>query len=90
MELSKSNIVRSTAGSTKGKLFHVLEVDDGYALIADGKRHKLSKPKRKKLRHLEFEAESNSEAARRIRSGGDIQDSALRRSLAEYRNQGGF
>ena len=90
MELSKSDIVKSTAGSTKGRLFHVLDVENGYALIADGKRHKLTKPKRKKLKHLEFVAESNSEAARGIREGGEVQDSALRRSLAAYRNQGGF
>ena len=89
MELSKSNIVKSTAGSTGGMYFYVLDVEGGYALIADGKRHKLSKPKRRNVKHLELAAESNSEVARRIRAGDEVLDSELRRSLATYKN-GGF
>jgi ribosomal protein L14E/L6E/L27E len=42
----------SKAGRDKGRFFAVLEVCEGYALIADGELRPLSKPKRKNLRHL--------------------------------------
>lgn len=47
-------MVRSTAGHDKGGVFAVIGFTDGeIALIADGKRRKLEKPKKKKLKHLE-------------------------------------
>jgi ribosomal protein L14E/L6E/L27E len=44
-------IVISAAGRDKGRYAVVVNYD-GYAYIADGKEHKLSKPKRKNIKHL--------------------------------------
>jgi ribosomal protein L14E/L6E/L27E len=44
-------IVISKAGRDKGR-FAVVVGYDGYVLIADGKEHKLSKPKRKNIKHI--------------------------------------
>ncbi len=52
MSVSQGSIVRARAGRDKDNFFVVLEVSDGYALIADGKRRKVENPKRKKLIHL--------------------------------------
>lgn len=54
MEIKVGTVVRSTAGHDKGGVFAVIGFTDGeIALIADGKRRKLEKPKKKKLKHLE-------------------------------------
>ena len=53
MELAKSDIVLSLSGRDKGKYFFVVETAGDYALIADGKRRKLERPKRKKQKHLQ-------------------------------------
>lgn len=43
----------SLAGHDKGGVFAVISrSDDGFAMIADGRRRKIEKPKKKKLRHL--------------------------------------
>lgn len=51
-EYVRGLVVRARAGHDKGDFLAVLEVRDGWALIADGKRRPLIKPKRKKLIHL--------------------------------------
>lgn len=53
MELTIGLVVRALAGRDQGGYFVVLSIKDGYAEIADGKRRKLEKPKRKNIRHLQ-------------------------------------
>ena len=84
MEISKSNIVVSKAGRDKDKLFFVTETDGDYALIADGRGRRLGQPKRKKLKHLQFVAQSDSRVAEKIRTGDKVLDSEIRRALAAF------
>ena len=84
MEIRKSNIVCSLAGRDKGSLFFVIECDGNYALLADGKGRKLEKPKRKKLKHLRFVADSDYRVAEKIRNNVVFTDSELRRTLASF------
>lgn len=46
-------VVRATAGGEKEKLFVVLRVEEGFAFISDGKRHKRDNPKKKSFKHIE-------------------------------------
>lgn len=52
MEFKRGLVVRSLKGHDKGGFFVVLECDLKLALICDGKRRTLEKPKKKKLMHL--------------------------------------
>ena len=51
MDIARSDIVKSAAGRDKGKLFFVLEAEEDFLLLADGKTRKLESPKRKKRKH---------------------------------------
>ena len=84
MEITKSDIVVSLAGRDKGKYFFVIEIDGGYALIADGKGRRLGQPKRKKLKHLRFVSQSDSRVAEKIRTGDKVLDSEIRRAIAAF------
>lgn len=53
MSIVKGSIVKAKAGRDKDGFFVVLEVNQGFALIADGKRRTIEHPKNKKLKHLE-------------------------------------
>lgn len=46
--------VKSLAGHDKGTVFCVVGMDGKLLLLADGRRRKVQKPKRKQLKHLEF------------------------------------
>lgn len=87
MGITKSSIVISTAGRDKDKLFFVVETDNGYALIADGKARRLGQPKRKKLKHLRYVSQSDSRVAEKIRTGDKVLDSEIRRTLAQFRQE---
>lgn len=87
MAIQTSHIVRSTDGRDSGALFFVVAAGDGFVHLADGKRRKLENPKRKKLRHICFEADGDSRVAEKLKNGEAVTNSELRRALAQYRVQ---
>ena len=95
MDISKSDIVISLAGRDKDKLFYVMDVEDNYVLLADGKGRKLENPKRKKLKHVRRVSRTETRVAAKIQNGDKVLNSELRRDLATFgqqfnsQNQGG-
>ena len=51
-EMEPGRIVRSVAGHDKFRFYVVTRVDENRVWIADGKMHKLEKPKAKNPKHL--------------------------------------
>lgn len=41
MEIDKSSLVVSKAGRDQGQLFYVIDADEQYVYLADGKRRRL-------------------------------------------------
>ena len=88
MDIVKSNIVKSTAGRDEGDLFFVLDIQEEFLLLADGKRRRVENPKRKKCKNVAFVGESHSVVAEKIRSSEKITNSELRKALAAYTGGG--
>lgn len=84
MDIDRSDIVISLNGRDKGKRFFVMNIEEIYAQLCDGKSRRLDKPKRKKLKHLRLESKSDCRAALKIRSGEKVTNNDIRRALAEY------
>ena len=84
MEISRADLVVSLAGRDKGQLFYVIDTDEQYVYLADGKSRKLEKPKRKKRKHVEQVPRTESRIAEKIRNGEKVLNSELRRELAAY------
>ena len=95
MELSKADMIVSLAGRDKGQLFFVVDTDEQFVYLADGKGRRLESPKRKKRRHVRKLPQSDSRVAEKIRNGDKVLNSELRRELAvigqtfNSQNQGG-
>lgn len=53
MGLEKGMIVKSLSGHDKDRFYLVVKVEGRYAWIADGKRRKVEKPKKKNSIHLQ-------------------------------------
>jgi len=88
MDIVRSDIVRSTAGRDAGKLFFVLETEEDFLLLADGKTRKLESPKRKRRKHTAFVSHGEGRAAEKIRSNERVTNSELRRTLAAVAGEG--
>ena len=88
MDIARSDIVKATAGRDKGRLFFVLETEGVFLLLADGKTRRLERPKRKKRKHVAFQARFDYRAAEQIRDGEKLTNSALRKTLAQLGGEG--
>lgn len=94
MEIDKSSLVVSKAGRDQGQLFYVIDADEQYVYLADGKSRRLEKPKRKKRKHIEQIPRTESRIAEKIRNGEKVLNSELRKELTSFgqkqsQNQGG-
>ena len=81
-DLTIADVVISTAGRDQGKLFYVLEADETWLLLADGKGRTIEKPKRKKTKHTNKVLRSETRVAEKLRAGDKVLNSELRRDLA--------
>ena len=87
MDIARSDIVKSTAGRDKGKLFVVLDVEGEFLLLADGKTRKVEHPKRKKRRHVLFVSAEKTRLSEKITGNVKFTNSELRRTLAAFRDE---
>ena len=82
MEVDKSSLIVSKAGRDKGQLFYVIDTDEQYVYLADGKSRRLEKPKRKKRKHVQMVLRSETRVAAKLTDGDKVLNSELRRDLA--------
>lgn len=84
MVLKVGDIVESAAGHDAGERFAVLKTDGEFVLLADGRRRKAEKPKRKKVRHCRFTGVSACEIAEK---DGQVTNKELRALLGRLTNK---
>ena len=88
MGIVKSDVVQSMAGRDQGQYFFVLEVQDEYLLLADGKLRKVEAPKRKKAKHVARIPLTDAYVAEKIRNGEKITNSELRKAIIAFSDEG--
>lgn len=76
MKVENGIVVKATAGRDKGSYYVITEMKEKYVFIADGKRRKLSLPKRKNLKHVRF--------TENVIELNDMTDKKLRNVLSRY------
>ena len=81
-EFMIADVVISTAGRDTGTLYYVIEADDLYLQLVNGKDRSLEKPKRKKRKHASKVLHSETRVAQKLRNGDKVLNSELRRDLA--------
>ena len=81
-DLTIADVVVSTAGHDKGDLLYVLEADETWLYLANGKGRRIEKPKRKKRKHTNKVLRSETRVAAKLRNGDKVLNSELRRDLA--------
>ena len=81
-DLTIADVVLSTAGRDAGDLFYVLEADDTWLSLVNGKDRTIEKPKRKKCKHTKKVLRSETRVAEKLRAGDKVLNSELRRDLA--------
>ncbi len=87
-------IVRASAGRDKGGIFCVtgVEQETGRLLLADGRRRRAAKPKRKNPGHVELLTDAQHmfahPAVLKLQKREPVSDRELRRALAAFKEEG--
>ena len=87
MKLERAQIVRSLAGHDKGSLLCVMDTEDDFLFVADGKTRKVESPKRKRAKHVEVVRTPNHPTIEKVRAGHPVGNQELRRALAALRDE---
>jgi len=80
------DVVLNKNGRDAGTLQYVVDADDTYVSLADGRGRLLDKPKRKKRKHVNFIAKPDTRIAKAIRNREKVTNAQLRRELAQIRD----
>ena len=81
-DIQISDVVSSTAGRDRGEIFYVIDCDELFLKLANGKDRTLEKPKLKKRKHALLVLRSETRVAEKLRHGDKVLNSELRRDLA--------
>jgi len=81
MEIVQGSVVLSKQGRDKGNLYLCVSVDGQFAYIADGKTHRLCKPKKKNIKHLKHTGLTLDVIAQKLKENKKVFDSEVNSSL---------
>ena len=81
-DLQIADVVASTAGRDMDKWYYVINLDDTYLYLANGKDRRIENPKRKKRKHAVMVLRSETRVAAKLMAGDKVLNSELRRDLA--------
>jgi ribosomal protein L14E/L6E/L27E len=80
-------IAYSKSGRDQGKVFVVVSVlDDEYVYVCDGSLRPVEKPKKKKIKHLEFTNIIAEEIESLLMSDEKVTNAVIKRILQSYDN----
>ena len=84
MEYTPGQVVYSKSGHDKGLPFIVISVEGEYVYIVDGKRRRLEKPKRKKIKHIQKTNYVDEAIRTLILENGYMLDADIVKTLKKY------
>lgn len=80
------NLVIATKGKEKNQYFVIMELDDKFAYIIDGKRLKTSNPKKKNVKHIQ-KASKNDFQIELFSINNDNVNCAVRKFIKEEKEK---
>lgn len=78
-------IVLSTAGHDKDELFIIIEMNDDYVFLSDGKCRRLESPKKKKKKHVQITHMIAELIRVKLINSEKITNADIRNGLKEFR-----
>ncbi len=82
MNLQTGDVVIATAGKEKNQIFVVAKLDDKFCFLVDGDRLKLTKPKKKSLKHVQKASKIGFDA-QKLKSEQEKTNAEIRKFLKE-------
>ena len=77
VEFKEAGLVKSLAGHDKNELYIIISVQGEYVSLSDGRRHPLSKQKRKNRKHLQLTGKYDETLRKKLTEGGTVRDEEI-------------
>ena len=85
LEYQIGQVVYSKSGHDKGDVQMIVGVEGDFLLLADGRKRRLEKPKRKKKMHIQPTLFVEEEVAAKLQQGAYMLDADIKKALKKYR-----
>ena len=85
LEYQIGQVVYSKSGHDMGDVQMIVAVEGEYLFLADGRRRKLEKPKRKKKMHVQPTFYVENDVAAKLQTGAYLLDADIKKALKKYR-----
>ncbi len=82
MNIMQGDVVVATAGKEKNQIFVVTKIENNFCWLVDGKRLKLTKPKKKSLKHVQKASKSGFDVEK-LATGQENINAGIRNFLKE-------
>lgn len=83
-EVKVGQYVKALSGRDRGKIFVVYEIlDDRFVMIVDGDYRKITRPKKKNIKHLQKINKVSTLLRERILNGEPIQNLMIKQEIAK-------
>lgn len=76
---------KSKAGHDKDEIFIIINIEDEYVYLVDGKNRNIEKPKKKKMKHIQSIHYIDSELQNKLNSNVKLQNEDIRKALKCYK-----
>jgi ribosomal protein L14E/L6E/L27E len=85
MSFKRFEVVKSTAGHDEGTKYLISQIlDKDYVLLIDGKTRIISKPKKKRVKHITSLNATESQLEKIFEDKSKINDGEIRKILKKY------
>jgi large subunit ribosomal protein L14e len=88
LNVTLGEVVFSKAGRDRGKKFVIIDIEDtNYVFVSDGDLRRIDKPKKKKIKHLEFTGIVIDSLNVKLKNNMKITNSEIRKVLAAFEEE---
>lgn len=84
-EFKTAGLVKSLAGHDKGELYIIISVQEEYVSLSEGRKHPISKPKRKNKKHLQLINICDEGLRKKLTGGEAVTDEEIRAFVRAHR-----
>ena len=78
---------KSKAGHDKEEIFIIINIEEEYVYLVDGKSRILDKPKRKKIKHIQVINQIDEELQRKLETNLILRDEDIKRAIKSYKQK---
>lgn len=78
---------KSKAGHDKDEIFIIINIEEEYVFLADGRIRTISKPKKKKVKHIQVINKIDEELQNKINSGKVLRNEDIKRAIKCYKQK---